>query len=125
MSTVLENGTDRTSLWKLTRIAALVSTPIVIFHLLSLASLGSKFGGMYDALGADLPFVTRLLLGGPFLVGLVLLLFDLGIFAVCYLLARKTWQGFVFLPIAIYLALPSFFVFLIYQPSNQIFDLIK
>lgn len=126
MTTALERETDNSSLSKLTRIAAWVAAPIIIFHLFSLGSLGSDFGEMYDGLGADLSNVTRALLGmGPFLLGGVLLLFDLAIFAMCYYLARKTWEGLVFLPLVIYLALPSLFVLFLYAPMFHIFDLIK
>jgi hypothetical protein len=108
-------------------VAGVVCAPFVIGHLL-LATAGiASFQQMLDSMGGPLPAPTHLLLvlGRFGVLALLLVAFDVGIFAWMYRLARRYWIGLLFAPIFVYLAASSVIGILLYLPLFNVVSLVK
>lgn len=107
--------------------AAIVAAPFAIAGLAVPAFTLPSLAKMYAEMGGELPAITSLMVGlnRLGLLQLLMLAFDVAVFALMYKLAKRYWIGLLFAPVFVYMAVGGLMQLLLYLPMYQVITLVQ
>ena len=103
-------------------VAAITSIPFAVGGIILTVVALPTVQKLYVDMGGELPASTRLLvsLNSHGLLPLLLIVFDVAIFALMYMLAKKYWIGLLFVPVLVYAGVWGLTQLLLYLPMYQV-----